>query len=1072
MWVFDTETLRFLAVNDAAIRKYGWSREEFLAMTLRDIRPSEDVPLLMRDLAQDRGGLERIGIRRHLTRDGRRLWVEITVHKLQYVGRPAKLVLASDVTEQRLAEQRVRESEERLRALLQKVPTVAIQGYSSDGTVHYWNEASEQLYGFSRDEALGKNLFDLIIPPELAPQVRHTITDVIHRGVMIPNGERELIRKNATPIHVYSSHAVLHRSGEEPELFCFDIDLTERRRHEIALAASNRALKLINRCGEALIRCTTEEELLTEICRLAVEGGEYRMAWVGFVRDDSRHSIDCVASHHSQSHYPNPSELCALEAQLDGRGPAGRAIRLGLVQVCHDIEQDAHFAGWRAILCQHGLRGVICLPLRDDQRIFGVLVLYHSEPIFPGPVELEMLQNLADNLAFGIENLRSQRERQRIMEAVQKVAASVSASSGKEFFESLAYNMVEALGADAGFISQLLPGNPAAARSIGAVRDGHIIPNQSFLLDGSPCANLIFQDEFIVHADLTTLYPHSPCIQGFHYQVYVGRRLADASGRMVGMIFVLFKDRVRVNEFILSTLKIFATRVAAELDRLHADSLVREQASLLDKAQDAIIVRDLNHHIRYWNKSAERMYGWSTEEILHHPIPESLYQDPDAFHLAVSATMTRGEWMGEMVQRTKSGETKIVEGRWSLVRDDQHQPKSILVINTDITERKKLEQQFLRAQRIESIGTLAGGIAHDLNNVLTPILMSIELLRQHVKDPKGQKILDMVGKSARRGAEMVRQVLSFARGAEGKPVEVQMAHLVRDLTRIIEETFPKSVRVSISLPPEGAWLVMADPTQLHQVLINLCVNARDAMPLGGHISLSVENLWLDENAAAANLDAKPGPYLKIEVLDTGHGIPDSIIDKIFDPFFTTKEVGKGTGLGLSTSLAIIRSHGGFIRVQSEPGAGASFRCYLPAIPDVGQSNRSELTQPIRHGAGETILVVDDEPAIREVACRTLSAHGYQVLLAADGSEAVSLFVKHRDAVSLVLTDLLMPVMDGPATIEVIRLLKPSIKIIASGGIPQTDHESLAADAYLQKPYASRALLETVSGQLHPSSEVT
>lgn len=1071
MWVFDVESLRFLAVNDAAIRHYGWSREEFLSMTLRDIRPAEDVPLLMRDLAQGREGLERVGIRRHLTRDGRRLWVEITVHKLNYVGRPAKLVLANDVTEQRQAEQRVRESEERFRALLQKVPTVAIQGYSPDGTIHYWNEASEQMYGFQRDEALGKNLFDLIVPEKRADALRSIISDVVNRGLMIPNGEMELVRKDGSPIHVYSSHAVVHRSGEEPELFCFDIDLTERRRSEIALAASNRALKLINRCGEALIHSETEADLLAEICRLAVEVGEYRMAWVGFAREDPDRTVECVASHGDGSRNMNPQELCDLEAHLHGHGPTGRAIRLGMVQVCHDIESDSSFAGWRTMLTQHDLRGVICLPLRDDHRVFGLLVLYHSSPIYPGPVELEMLQNLADNLAFGIENLRSQLERQRIMAAVQKVAASVSASSGKEFFESLAWNMVEALGADAGFVSQLLPGSPAAARTIGAVVSGNVFPNEFFLLDGTPCANLIFQDEFIVHSGLANLYPDSPCIHGLNAQVYVGRRLADSSGRIVGMLFVLFKERIRVNAFILSTLKIFATRVAAELERLQADSLVREQASLLDKAQDAIIVRDLNHRILYWNKSAERMYGWSAKDILHQLMPDSIYQDADAFRIAMDTTMTRGEWMGEMLQRTKSGEMKVVEGRWSLVHDELNRPKSILVINTDITERKKLEQQFLRAQRIESIGTLAGGIAHDLNNVLTPILMSIELLQQHVKDSKGRKILEMVGKSARRGAEMVRQVLSFARGAEGKPVEVQMSHLVRDLTGIIEETFPKSVQISISLPPEGAWLVLADPTQIHQVLINLCVNARDAMPDGGKISLSVENLWLDEPTAAAHLNAKPGPYLKIEVEDSGHGIPDSMIDKIFDPFFTTKEVGKGTGLGLSTSLAIIRGHGGFIRVHSEPGSGASFRCYLPAIPDGSQSLREEPEEPIHPGGGETILVVDDEAAIREVACRTLGAHGYKVLMAADGSEAISLFVKHREQVCLVLTDMLMPVMDGPATIEVLRLLNPSLKIIASGGIPNSEPNHIAADAYLQKPYPSRILLETVYQQLHPSANL-
>ena len=250
-----------------------------------------------------------------------------------------------------------------------------------------------------------------------------------------------------------------------------------------------------------------------------------------------------------------------------------------------------------------------------------------------------------------------------------------------------------------------------------------------------------------------------------------------------------------------------------------------------------------------------------------------------------------------------------VEGHWTLVRDAEGEPKSILCINTDITERKKLETQFLRAQRMESIGTLAGGIAHDLNNVLAPIVMAIEFLKLKNNDETSLEVLNTIETSAHRGADMVRQVLSFARGVEGQRIIVQPKHLMKDIQKIVADAFPKNIDLRINLKPE-LWNVLGDPTQLHQVLLNLCVNARDAMPDGGRITISADNVTLDKHYAAMHLDARAGSHVVLQVTDAGSGMSPAILEKIFDPFFTTKEVGKGTGLGLSTSQAIVKSHGG------------------------------------------------------------------------------------------------------------------------------------------------------------------
>ena len=386
-------------------------------------------------------------------------------------------------------------------------------------------------------------------------------------------------------------------------------------------------------------------------------------------------------------------------------------------------------------------------------------------------------------------------------------------------------------------------------------------------------------------------------------------------------------------------------------------------------------------------------------------------------------------------------------------------------IHTDITERKKLEQQFLRAQRMESIGTLAGGIAHDLNNILAPIMMSIDILKLSATDAQTQAILETIATSSRRGRDIVRQVLSFARGMEGDRMVVQPSHLLKDMETIIKDTFPKNIHLALSLP-DGSCGVICDPTQLHQILLNLCVNARDAMPDGGTLTIAVENSVLDEQYAAMHFEAKAGRYVVLSVTDTGQGMSPSIMDKIFDPFFTTKELGKGTGLGLSTVRAIVKSHGGFMNVYSEPGRGTTFKVYLPAMEASPEGRKDEAEESrMPRGNGETILIVDDEASILTVTSKTLEAFGYRTLTANDGAEAIALYAEKRDKIAVVLTDMAMPIMDGTATIRALLKLNPEIKIVAASGLNANNGESktfgTAIKHFLTKPYTAGTMLKVM-----------
>jgi CheY-like chemotaxis protein len=343
--------------------------------------------------------------------------------------------------------------------------------------------------------------------------------------------------------------------------------------------------------------------------------------------------------------------------------------------------------------------------------------------------------------------------------------------------------------------------------------------------------------------------------------------------------------------------------------------------------------------------------------------------------------------------------------------------------------------------------------------------MSLGLLKLNERSPSELRILNILETSAQKGAAMVRQVLSFARGMDGKRTILQVESVIRDLERLICDTFDRNIRVTSDIPAY-LWPVLGDATQIHQVLLNLCVNARDAMPEGGELKLSAVNLTLDAQYASMNPEAKPGQYVLLKVTDTGMGIPKTIRDRIFDPFFTTKEIGKGTGLGLATVQAVVKSHGGFVNVYSEEGRGTEFRIYLPSYTGEGGVTQDAVPTQLRRGHGEIVLVVDDEESVRSITQQTLEAFGYRVLLAEDGADALAVYMQHRAEIAVVLTDMMMPVMDGFATIQTLRKINPKVKIVAASGLAANGMVAKAANAgiqhFLSKPYTADAMLRVLS----------
>jgi PAS domain S-box-containing protein len=497
---------------------------------------------------------------------------------------------------------------------------------------------------------------------------------------------------------------------------------------------------------------------------------------------------------------------------------------------------------------------------------------------------------------------------------------------------------------------------------------------------------------------------------------------------------------------------------------------IGEQARLINEALDAIILNDMEGTILLWNHGAEATFGWPSPEALGKKLAGFLKHDPLKYEAAWRELLEKGRWTGELAAQTRDGRRITIDSRLTMLRGEDGGPQKILTICHDVTAQKEMEARYLRAQRQQTLGTLSGGVAHDLNNILAPFLVGLPLIRAEISNPEVQQLVSMMETSVQRGADIVKQLLLFGRGSAPQRVPLGMDRPVREVEKIIRETFPKNLVLRTSWS-ESLWPVLGDPTQIYQALLNICVNARDAMPAGGTLTISLKNRELDTSAATLNPRAKPGSYVVLSVRDTGGGITPEVQDRMFEPFFTTKDVGEGTGLGLSVVLGVVESHGGFVNVNSQVGAGTEFVIYLPAQLVPPEESPAGQTAQLAAGRGELVLLVDDEPAIRKVVGKILERSGYRVLLADGGAEALELHAQHGNEIKVVVSDYSMPDMDGLALAEALHKSRPDLKIIIGSGLGQNLDESLflaqGVVRILRKPFAAQTILtalrETLDG---------
>jgi two-component system cell cycle sensor histidine kinase/response regulator CckA len=499
-----------------------------------------------------------------------------------------------------------------------------------------------------------------------------------------------------------------------------------------------------------------------------------------------------------------------------------------------------------------------------------------------------------------------------------------------------------------------------------------------------------------------------------------------------------------------------------------SEDRIREQANLLNLTRDAILVRTMEDRIVFWNAGAETLFGWSAEEALGQDFAGLLGGDLALLGGARGSLLKSGDWLGEIQLKGKSGEEITVMSRWNLLRDKDGQPQAILSTNTDVTEKKKLEAVVLRAQRMESIGSLAGGIAHDLNNALAPVLLSAALMETCQDAAERHQYVEVIVSSVQRGARMLKKILNFTAGRGLCIGPVAVSDQVREMEKLARDIFPKSIVISVNTVGSKLWTIRGDPMELHQVLLNLCVNARDAMPEGGQLILSVKNVNLNAEEAA-RLQGLPGPCVMLSVADTGGGIPPKVLSRIFEPFFTTKPPEQGTGLGLSIVARIMQNYGGRIGVHTEVGKGTEFRLYFPALESAAAAEAPGEKTSLPAGHGELVLLMEDEEAVRELTKISLEHFGYRVVTAPNGQQGLARFGEYREKIRVVITDMDMPEMNGLAAVRAIKEQSPDLPVIIASGTRQAPEELQRMQTermtHLGKPYSLEQLLAGVAAAL-------
>jgi two-component system NtrC family sensor kinase len=1027
MWVFDVQTLRFLSVNDAAVSHYGYSRDEFLSMTIGDICPKQDMPRLLSALerAAKDSGIDKSHAR-HRKRDGTLITVEITSHGLEVGGRRARLVTLYDITERTRAEEALKRSEALYHDLVSTSQDLIWQ-CDAEGRYVYLNPSWEAVFGYRIDEMLGKKFTDFQSAEAAGNDIKEFARLI--QGNTVQGFETTHIGKDGRNIQlVFSAKAVFDAQGKVIGTRGTAYDITERKRTEEALQESERKYRDLVETSQDLI-------------------------WT------------CDAK--GRFTYLNP----VWERVLGYRIEEMLGRRFGDFQIpdvaARDVEE------FRKCLAGGSIMGYETTCRSRSGR--DVCLIFNAKSLRDAAGPIIGTQGTAFDITEHKKTEEKASVDHRRMVSLLRISKSKTASQ-KELLDLALDEAVALSESELGYIYYYHEGKQEFTLhswSNAVMKECSIAdPPKTYQLEKTGLwgeavrqRGPVIVNDFYAPHPLKRGYPHGHALlhRFMTLPVFI-------EGRIVAVVGVANKQLEYDEQDVLQLASLMDS-VWQIAEHRRVDVEMRKLSQAVEQSPVSIVITDAKGNIEFVNPRFTQVTGYQAGEVLgRNPRVLKSGETPAERYKELWETITAGNvWEGEFYNKKKSGELFWEHAAVSPIRDSDGGITHYLGIKEDITERKKLEEQLRQAQKMEAIGQLAGGVAHDFNNILSTITGYASLLEMAItSDATLRDYVAEISVASERGANLTQSLLAFSRKQEASLAAVDLNDQIRSSHKVLSRLVGEDIDLVLDLDREDT-VVEADAGQLQQVLMNLASNARDAMPNGGTLRIATKNVTIGSDHRERYALEHPGKYAILSMIDTGDGMEQAVRERIFEPFYTTKGVGKGTGLGLSIVYGIVKKHRGSITVDSEPGKGTVFSIYLPLTERSVRGRRGDEGLPQAAAGNRTILLVEDEETVRRVLRLTLEAYGYRVIEAVDGEDALRVFREHKDDVLLVLCDLVMPKKNGRQACEEMMKIRPDIKTIFMSGYTKDIFDQkgiLESDiTLLVKPVNPKDLVKKISDVL-------
>jgi len=1016
MYVCDVHSLEILEVNAAAVRSYGYSRDEFLHMRITDIRPAEDIPRLLKFIDSPGVSIANRGCWRHRRKNGEAFPVEVTSQRIRFGGHDAVLCAALDISERRAAEEKVAKHTAYIQGLSENNP-LAVVALDLERRVQMCNPAFERLFGYCSEELRGKVLDSFIAPPDRQAEMLGLVERVFHGEVVRACSKRR--RRDGSLVDVRIIAVPLVVSGKPAGAFGMYEDITEQCRAEEAQRRAERKYeRMFDSAIEGFFEATPEGRFL------AVNPAMARIA--GY-----RSSADMIRAFHDLGKQ--------LYADEDERK-----------EILRRLEQDGVLEGYE------------CRIVRKDGSTIWVSL--NARALRDGTGGIVGHDGTAEDIT---SRKRAELERQVTTDIVRAVNLTDNLD---DLLRRIHSALTEVLDADNCFVALH---DPATGMfHFPFFMDKFDPPPPAQRMDRS-CTAYVFrngraasipQQEFARLAESGEVE-----LVGTPSASWLGVPLQTPSSTIGVLVVQNYHRENAYDERDLQFLSSVGGQIALAIERKRSEERVRESEArlrvLVEQLPAVLWTVDRNFRFTSALGLGLAQLGLKPNEIVGLSLKDYFgTADPSFAPISAHRRAIAGERVAFSLEWKDNSYACHVEP----LRDSTGHVHGAICMSLDVTDRRKLEEQFRQAQKMEAVGRLAGGIAHDFNNLLMVIQGYADLLSERL--PAGESLrrnAEQIQAAAQRAAALTRQLLAFSRKQILAPKVLNVNSVVAEMEKMLRRVIGEDIELQ-TVSTDDLWLVKADRSQIEQVVMNLAVNARDAMPHGGRLTIETANVEFDSAVSKAAAAIAPGKYVMLAVTDNGVGMDEKTKAHIFEPFFTTKEKGKGTGLGLATVYGVVKQSGGYVWVYSEPGQGTTFKIYLPRIAEevpIGGQDAVPDVRPMPKGS-EVILLVEDEAGVRELAREYLEMSNYTVLVAADGHTALELAAMHAGPIHLLMTDVVMPGIGGRELADRMTRLRPEIKVLYMSGYTEqavSQQGILGDDAVLlQKPFTLATLASKLS----------